>query len=540
MKQAVINGKIYVEKGIYAQALLVEDGVITCVGTEEEVRRSAGEDFEIYDCQGRTVIPGLNDTHLHFVQFGMVLNRAPIEGSRSVDEVVQRCREFIEEHPQRVKNGLHANGWNQDLFTEGEKRMPNRYDLSRISTEIPVVLERVCGHAISVNSKVIELLGLTEDSPQVPGGQFLKGEDGKLNGIFTENACSCALNLFPPATKEEMREAMESAMDYAVSRGLTSVQSNDAGTSFGGYEKFFSMMHEIYDGDQAKIRYRHQLSFRDTDTYREFLKGEYLDPRYGGDSWLTMGPLKLFKDGSLGARTAYMKNGYVGEPDNHGVDCISKEEMTEFCLLAKEHGMQVATHAIGDAACEETIDCYEKAFVDGENKLRHALVHCQITDRGILERIVEKDIYVMAQPVFIDYDMTILEKLCGTELAATSYNFGTLLREGAHLSYGTDCPVEDCNPFDNLYMAVTRKDRKGNPEGGFFPSECVDVETAVDAYTLESARNEFQEDRKGRLKPGYYADLVVLDRDIFTVDPMEIREILPVMTMVGGKIVYSR
>lgn len=540
MKQAVINGKIYVEKGIYAQALLVEDGVITCVGTEEEVRRSAGDDCEIYDCQGRTVIPGLNDTHLHFLKFGMELNRAPIVGSRSVEEVVQRCRKFIEEHPQRVKSGLHANGWNQDLFTEGEKRMPDRYDLDRISTEIPVVLERVCGHAISVNSKVIELLGLTEDSPQVPGGQFLKGEDGKLNGIFTENAGNEALRLFPPATKEEMQEAMESAMDYAVSHGLTSVQSNDAGTSFGGYENFFSMMHEIYDRDQAKVRYRHQLSFQDTDTYKAFLEGEYLDPRYGGDSWLTMGPLKLFKDGSLGARTAYMKNGYVGEPDNRGVDCISKEEMTEFCLLAKEHGMQVATHAIGDAACEETIDCYEKAFVDGENKLRHALVHCQITDRGILDRIVEKDIYVMAQPVFIDYDMTILEKLCGSELASTSYNFGTLLREGAHLSYGTDCPVEDCNPFDNLYMAVTRKDRSGNPEGGFFPSECVDVETAIDAYTLESARNEFQEDRKGRLKPGYYADLVVLDRDIFTVDPMEIREILPVMTMVGGKIVYTR
>ena len=178
--------------------------------------------------------------------------------------------------------------------------------------------------------------------------------------------------------------------------------------------------------------------------------------------------------------------------------------------------------------------------MDGDNTLRHALVHCQSTDREILDRIVEKDIYVMAQPIFIDYDMTILEKLCGKELASTSYNFGTLLREGAHLSYGTDCPVEDCNPFDNLYMAVTRKDRNGNPEGGFFPAECVDVETAVDAYTLESARNEFQEDRKGRLKPGYYADLVVLDRDIFTVDPIEIREILPVMTMVGGKIVYTR
>ena len=133
-----------------------------------------------------------------------------------------------------------------------------------------------------------------------------------------------------------------------------------------------------------------------------------------------------------------------------------------------------------------------------------------------------------------------MEKLCGKELASTSYAFGTLLRMGVHLSYGTDCPVEDCNPFPNIYIAVTRKDRQGRPAGGFYPGECVDVETAIDAYTMESAYAEFQEDVKGRLKPGYYADMVLLDRDIFTVDPMEIKDILPVMTVVGGKVVYQR
>ena len=198
------------------------------------------------------------------------------------------------------------------------------------------------------------------------------------------------------------------------------------------------------------------------------------------------------------------------------------------------------THCIGDEAVRRTVECYERAFVDGKNKLRHAVVHCQITDRALLERIAKDDILVFAQPIFLDYDMNIVEKLCGKELASTSYAFGTLLRMGVHLSYGTDCPVEDCNPFPNIYIAVTRKDRQGRPAGGFYPGECVDVETAIDAYTMESAYAEFQEDVKGRLQPGYYADMVLLDRDIFTVDPMEIKDILPVMTIVGGKVVYQR
>lgn len=154
--------------------------------------------------------------------------------------------------------------------------------------------------------------------------------------------------------------------------------------------------------------------------------------------------------------------------------------------------------------------CYERAFVDGKNKLRHAVVHCQITGSGLLDRIARDDVLVFGQPIFLDYDMNIVEKLYGKELAFASCAFGALLRKGVHLSYGTDCPVEDCNPFPNLYMAVTRKDRHGRPADGFYPGECVDVETAVDAYTLKSAYAEFQEDVKGRIKPGYYADMVLL------------------------------
>ena len=158
----------------------------------------------------------------------------------------------------------------------------------------------------------------------------------------------------------------------------------------------------------------------------------------------------------------------------------------------------------------------------------------------LLERIVKDDILALYQPIFLDYDMHAVISRCGEELSSTSYAFGTMARLNAKVSYGTDCPVEDCNPFPNIYSAVTRKDKNGWPEGGFFPKECVDVYTAIDAYTAGSAYAQFMENEKGRIKPGFMADMVMLDKDIFTCDPMEIRDILPVMTIVGGEIVYER
>lgn len=540
MKRILHHGKVYVEKDVFSEAVFIEDGIIKVVGSNDDILGMADGETELTDCGGKTLIPGLNDSHMHFMQLGETRNQADIDGVPSIGEMISRCRAFIEEHPEHVRNGLHAIGWNQDLFTD-EQRMPDRHDLDKISTEFPVVLERVCGHIVSSNTKAIEMLGIDGDSPQFPDGDFLIGEDGYPNGIFTANACNYVKTLIPDFTMEERRKMLIETMEYAVSCGITSVQSNDVGTTFMDGPAAFAMFRDVYDSGEALLRYRHQVCFNDLQQFEQYLtEGEFAKGEYGADSWLTLGPLKLFKDGSLGARTALMRQGYVNDPENHGLEWIKEADMEAYCQLAKKYGLQVVTHCIGDMAVEKTMDCYERAFVEGENKLRHGLIHCQITDEGLVRRIAEKDILVFAQPIFLDYDMQIVEELCGKELASTSYAFGSLQRLGAHVSYGTDCPVEACNPFPNIYMAVTRKNREGKPEGGFYPSECVSVSDAIDAYTIESAYAEFMEDRKGRIKAGYYADLVLLDRDIFTVDPMEIKDIQPEMTMVGGKVVYCR
>lgn len=545
MNTAFINAKVYIERGRFEQALLVKDGIIEAAGTDADIVSLAAtavpSETRIIDCRGSTIIPGLNDSHMHLLMVGAGLYQADITGVSSIDEMIDRVRRFMQKYPERCKGGIHSVGWNQDLFT-GDKRIPTRHDLDRISTALPVVLERICGHVVTANTKAIELLGLGIGSSQFEGGTFELEEDGYPSGVFTEGACGRILSVIPEYTMQQSEAMFMQAMDYAVSRGITSVQSNDAGTTAPA-SLVLPMVNGIFAQGKAKLKYHHQVCFNDADSFRRYIETEYKEYRQNGSvhPWLTYGPLKLFKDGSLGGRTAMMSAGYLDDKGNYGVEAMSGGVMLELVRLADENGIQAVTHVIGDKAIEETLKCYEAVLHDGKDKnpLRHGLVHCQITDMPLLERIVRDDVIVMYQPIFLDYDMHAVIPRCGEELSSTSYAFGTMARLGAHVSYGTDSPVEDCDPFANIYAAVTRKDRHGYPEGGFFPNERVDIYTAIDAYTSGSAYAQFMESSKGRLKAGYAADLVMLDKDIFTIDPMEIPSVRPVLTMVGGRIVYE-
>ena len=536
---ALKNGKIYVERGVFAQAVLMENGRVTAVGDNEDIADLA-EDARIIDCGGRTVIPGLNDSHLHLIQIGTRLSRAEIAGSSSIDDMIQRVKAFMAAHPEACARGLAATGWNQDLFRD-EKRMPNRYDLDRISTDIPIVLRRVCGHVATANSRALELLGMSQKPGRVEGGTIELDENGVPNGIFTEAAAGLPDSVLPQADLKDARRDFLTGAQYALSHGITSVQSNDAGNSSYPRDAVIDMISTLYQENGCPLRYRFQISFDSPEDLQQFIDAGGYARSLGADpDMLAFGPVKLFKDGSLGGRTGTMRQGYLDDPGNFGVETTTDGDMDAFCRIADQCGLQVVTHVIGDKAIGDVTGNYERVLRDGQNPLRHALVHCQITDRPMLERIVRDHIPVMYQPIFLDYDMHAVISRCGEALSSTSYAFKTVEELGGWVSYGTDSPVEDCNPFPNIYSAVTRKDKNGWPEGGFVPEECVDVARAVDAYTLGSAYNEFRERDKGRIKPGFLADMVVLDTDIFTCDPMKIRNILPVMTIVGGRIAWEK
>nr|WP_312578524.1 amidohydrolase family protein [Sedimentibacter sp.] len=532
MKTILKNGKFYVEKNSFQDAVFIEDGIIKDIGSNNKILLNTAD--SVIDLSGKTVLPGFNDSHMHIASVGAAMDSCDLTNSSSIEDIIKLGRSFLKKHKNII--ALHGRGWNQDYFTSGEIRLINRFDLDRISADIPIVFERVCGHVLVGNTKALEVLGIDENT-KVDGGEIEIGSDGKPNGIFNENATRLIQSVIPQKTKDEIENEFIKAGEYALSVGITSVQSCDVTDK--EFENMFDIIHHIYDNRKLKLRYSAQNNFQNINSFKDYLKTEYINGKYD-EKFLSRGALKLFKDGSLGARTALMINDYKDSPGTKGVTALNDRQLQELCDLAASHGIQVVTHAIGDGAIECVINTYEKTMKNGQNPLRHGIVHCQITSLEQLKRIADLNINVMYQPIFLDYDMKIVESRVGKELSDTSYAFNTLNKLKAHISFGTDSPVENCNPFPNIYCAVTRQDLNGEPAEGFNPDEKMEVEDAIDAYTTGSAYNEFKENFKGRLKPGYAADLIVLDKDIFTVDPSEIKNIKVEMTMVDGEFVYKK
>ncbi len=539
MKTAFINGKVYIGSGKFCQAFLSENGIITRTGKDEEIL-SDSNIGQVIDCEKRTVLPGLNDSHMHLVMTGEYRDQLLLNDCHSPEEIIGKCRAYLQSHPDAAQKGLHAAGWNQDSFT-GEKRVLYRHDVDQIAENIPIVLERICGHIVAANSKAIEMLGISGNTPQPSDGVYEIGNDGEPDGIFKENAVQKPLALIPPFSPEQRKKQIANAMNHAAECGVTSVQSNDTPFDAKKHAELFELIHALYTEGKAPVRYRVQVCFRTPEEFETACReGEYSGIFPEIKDQFEIGPLKLFKDGSLGARTALMSHEYADDPGNFGVESLDSTTMDEYCRIAAEYHVQTVTHAIGDEAIRRVTASYEKAFISGKNIYRNSIIHCQITDPELIQRIAKSGILVQYQPLFLNADLHTAEARVGKRLASSSYAFQSLTKAGGKISYGTDSPVEDLNPFPNICCAVTRQDFQGFPSGGFYPDEKVDVFTAIDAYTQGSAFCEFAENRKGMIREGFLADAVMLDRDIFSIQPEEIKEIKPVLTMTGGKIVFSQ
>ena len=532
MNTLITNGKIYVEKGLFHEAMLIQDGIIVQTGSNSDFESASYENH--IDLGGKTVIPGLNDSHLHLSYVGTTMRSCKLNQARSIEEIIEIGKNHLEANPGTA--ALYGRGWNQDYFVTGEKRMINRHDLDQISTDIPIVFVRVCGHMATGNSKAIEMLGVDETTT-VEGGVIQLGGDGQPDGIFCESATALLDTVIPEKTDLDIEKDFLTAADYAISMGLTSVQSCDIQNVDA--QRIFKVIRNIYADNKTRLRFSHQFNFQDISGLEDYINTELNSDGYD-EKFLSRGALKLFIDGSLGARTAFMLSDYHDEPGTRGVSVLSQEQLDDILSLASQHNIRVVTHAIGDGAVEMLINAYEQQMNGGENTLRHGIVHCQITSAQQLERIAALKIPVLYQPIFLDYDIQIVEDRVGEHLASTSYAFNTLYQLGTPVSFGTDSPVEDLNPWENLYCAVTRQRLDGTPEGGFCPEERMDISDAIDCYTTGSAFNEFREDFKGRLMPGYAADLAVLDRDIFEIEPAHIKDVRVDMTMINGEVVYTR
>lgn len=533
MATLIHNARIYVERGVFAEALLEVDGIIRAVGTLAEVEAAAPACVTRRDAKGRTIVPGFNDSHQHLLNTGIALADIRLGDCRSIAEVQDVARRWIAENNPAPGTVIHGMRWNQDYFAEG--RLLTAADLDEISTEHPIIFDRACGHLLTCNTLAMQMAGITRDSVAPEGGTIERDADGNPNGVFTENARQAVRSLMASRSVEETVRLIRTGMAHAAQCGVTSVQTCDLRGR--DWETTLEAYNQVA-ADQPLTRVWHQSSFQEPEGYRRFLERGCV--MGSGTPFNRFGPLKLFIDGSLGARTALMRAPYADDPSTCGVEVLTPAQIDELVGLANSHNCGGVAHAIGDLAIERMLDAFDAhAPGDGTNPLRNGIVHVQITDRALVERFTKNDILALVQPIFLHYDTQIVEDRVGAELAGTSYAFGSMHRLGIHMSFGTDSPIEDMNPFENIYCAVTRRTLQGKPEGGFHPEECLDVETAVDAYTIESAYATFEENVKGRLMPGYYADLVILSDDIFTVPHDAIKSIRAVATMVDGRWVHD-
>ena len=527
------NGIIYLGDGMFSNALLIQDGRVKAYGSDADIIGMANSGAQLVNLRQSAAVPGLNDSHMHLLGVAKQLNCVQLNDCTSLEGMVERCRKYCSEH--RGEPGfIEAKGWNQELFCD-EARIPDRFDLDRASTDMPIAAARVCGHITSCNTKALEVAGITADTV-VPGGKVVLGDDGKPNGILLERAGRLIWDLIPEPSEKELAEMLREAMEYAASVGLTSVQTNDLREE--NYSKVHAAYSSLFSGGRTPIRITHQIRFADAGKLEKFLDNPDFMHVSGYHSFNL---IKLLIDGSLGAHTALMRRPYADSLSTFGVATMTQEYLDRMVAICQEHGKPVGVHAIGDGGIEMVLNSFERYDTSNVDRLRHAVIHCQITGEDQLKRIKESDVLVYAQPVFLNSDWRICAKRVGPELEKTSNAFGTLLRGIGHrLSYGTDSPVESLRPVDNIHCAINRTDLSNQPKGGYFPAEVVSVQQAVDAYTAHSAYASGEEDVKGKLFADYFGDVTVFDRDIFSAPANQMNKTEVAMTITGGEIVYQK
>lgn len=525
------NARVYDGAGFLGSALWVQGGRVRQVGGQAlaDAARAAGA--ACIDLGGGCVLPGFNDSHLHLLDVGRGLGSIDLFGAVSPADMAGRCAEFLRRANLPAGQAVYGNGWNQDLFTGGP-RMPTRADLDAAVPDRPLLLDRVCGHIMVCNTAALKAAGITAATPVPPGGGIDLGPDGAPNGLLRDNAIPLVRALLPPDTVQSCKAALLAAAARAVSRGVTTAQTCDVRSA--DWPVVMQAIRELDDAGLLPLRLVLQCALDTPGDLRTFWAAGY-GPGAAGRMW-KIGPLKLFLDGSLGARTAWLRQDYADAPGQRGLCCLGYEQALAMARLADGQGMQVIAHAIGDAAVEEILDIIAALCPDGRNPLRHGVVHCQVTTRDQWDRFAALGAGALVQPVFLDYDHTIAAARCGAGLAGTSYAFGTAVRLGVPVSYGTDAPVEDLDPLRNLYCAVTRRPLSGGAP--WHPGEAVTRAQALACYTQGSAFNEFAETEKGCLAPGMLADFVVLDRDWFALPEQELLAPRVLRTVVGGQEVF--
>ncbi len=511
-------------KDIKATSVAVMDDLIIAVGTDVEIKALIGPATKVIDAKGKTVIPGFNDSHVHFMGVGAQLSSVDLRDAKTPAEFVQRIKDFAAKLPKG--QWILGGNWDHENWTPND--LPTAPMIDAVTPNNPVFVDRLDGHMALANSLAMKLAGVTKDTKDVSGGLIVRDTSGSPAGVFKDNAMGYISKVIPEPSPEESLQYAKAASDYAASLGVTSVQDMSAGSGVAAYQ-------ELHRRGELKTRVYgcsplgNYTKWNNTGISAAF-----------GSSWVRVGCLKGFADGSLGSTTAWFFEPYLDDPSTSGL-AMDVVGMQKDALAADKMGFQINIHAIGDRANAETLNIFEKLKIEnGDRDRRSRIEHAQHLRVQDIPRFGKLGVIASMQPTHaIDDGRWAWKRLDEKRLKGT-YAFRSLLDSGAVLAFGTDSPVASLNPLIGIYAAVTRRTLDDKNPNGWLPEQKISVEEAMRAYTYGSSFAEYQEKVKGTIAPGMLADIVILSDDIFTMDPVKIADVYVVKTIVGGKVVYEK
>ncbi|MDD3168547.1 MAG: amidohydrolase, partial [Eubacteriales bacterium] len=530
-----INGNIYTmdEEQPKAAAMAVKGQNLIFVGSNENVKSHIGKSTKITDLKGKTVIPGLMEGHMHLPMLGENLMKVDAFWKPKAEIIEAVKAEVGKVQPGEWVTGF---GWNNTIWEN--KAYPTKEDLDAVAPNNPVVMERTDGHMIWVNSKALELAGITKDSTNPQGGEILKDANGEPTGCLTDTAGEPVQMIIPALSDERKKEAIRKAESQLLSYGFTSIM--DAGSNMATINQY----HDLYKAGKLKIRLYSLIGGDWGGTIGE-AERKYIanNPPQKGlyDNHLSINAVKFFADGSLGSRSAALLEDYSDRAGHIGNYKFTEEQIYNEMKDPYNKGYQLATHAIGDGAINQVINTYEKLMkANPRADARLRIEHFQIAKVSDIQRIADLKILPAMQPTHATSDKTMAEDRIGAERMNGAYAWRKVIESGNIIIGGSDAPVELVNPYHGLYAAVTRQGRDGQPEGGWYSGESMTREEALKAFTIWAAYGQFEENMKGSLEAGKFADFVIIDRDYMKCPANEIKDIQALTTVLGGETVYQK
>lgn len=516
----VRNAKVYKVDNNFstAESFAIKDGKFIAIGTNSEIEKKYEAD-SVIDAQGKTIVPGLIDAHCHFFSYAMNLQNADLTGTNSVEEIIKTLKEHHKKFPDLW---IVGRGWDQNKWKN--KNFPAKQVLDSVFPDVPVVLTRVDGHAVWVNSETMKRLKINKNS-KFPEGEAIY-ENKELTGIFRENTAGMIKSSVPPPSKKQMIKLLVQAQNNCFAVGLTSV--SDAGVS----KMEIDLIDSLQKAKTFSLGYYAMLQPTEENMKTYVEKGIYKTDK------LNVRSIKLYVDGALGSRGALLKKPYSDEQTARGILVTKIEELKKYCNLANKYGYQVNTHAIGDSGVSVMLNVYGE-ILKGTNDKRWRIEHSQIVDDVDLPLFKKYSVVPSVQATHATSDMYWAKDRLGNERVKFAYRFKDLMLQNGWIPNGTDAPVEKINPMFTFYAAVARKDQKGFPEGGFQKENAITREDALKSMTIWAAKSFFEENENGSIEAGKVANFVILDNDLMTSDENKLFEIKPLKTFVDGKEVFS-